>query len=182
VPQIQEFWNKLNPRERLTVWGALAVAVGWIIGLTASYGIGGGGLSLIGAIAVVVVLYLKYAPNQTITWPAPVPTIILVISAVVAIGALLTLLDMLRFLSLVGYGFVAGAILAGVVTAAGAVLMVWGAWQEYQLTAPAGSPGAPGSATPPPAPPAWTPPPPAPPAAPTMPPPAASDTDEPPPA
>lgn len=54
----------------------------------------------------------------------------------IAIGALLTLLDMLRLLGLVGYGFVAGAILAGVVTAAGAVLMLWGAWQEYQLTAP----------------------------------------------
>jgi hypothetical protein len=154
VAQIQEMWNKLNPRERLTAWGTLAVIIGWIIGLTASYGIGGGGLSLIGAIAVLVIFYLKYAPNQTVTWPAPVPTIVLVISAIVAIGALLTLLDMLRFLGLVGYGFVAGAILAGVVTAGGAVLMLWGAWQEYQLTAPATRPGS----TPPPAPPAPEPP------------------------
>jgi hypothetical protein len=181
VPQIREFWNKLNARERLTTWGALAVVVGWIIGLTASYGIGGGGLSLIGAIAVVVILYLKYAPNQTITWPAPVATIILVISAVVAIGALLTLLDMLRFLGLVGYGFVAGAILAGIVTAAGAALMVWGAWQEYQLTAPARTPGAPGTTAPPPAASTWTPPPPAAPTQTTQPP-AASDTDDRPPA
>jgi hypothetical protein len=65
------------------------------------------------------------------------------------VGALLTLLDMLRFLSLVGYGFVAGAILAGVVTAAGAAVMVWGAWQEYQLTATAVRPGSAGSVTPP---------------------------------
>ena len=136
MAQIQEIWGKFNPRERLSAWGALAIAIGWIIGLTASYGIGGGGLALIGAIVVLVILYLKYAPGQTITWPAPVATIILVISAIVAIGALLTLLDMLRLLGLVGYGFVAGAILAGVVTAAGAVLMLWGAWQEYQLTAP----------------------------------------------
>ncbi len=88
---------------------------------------------------MLVIFYLKYAPNQSVAWPAPVPTIILVISAIVAIGALLTLLDMLRFLGLVGYGFVAGAILAGVVTAVGAVLMLWGAWQEYQLSAPATS-------------------------------------------
>ena len=150
MAQIQEIWNKLNPRERLTAWGALAIAVGWLIGLTASYGIGGGGLSLIGAIVVVVILYLKYAPNQTITWPAPVATIILVISAIVALGALLTLLNMLQLLGLVGYGFVAGAILAGVVTAAGAVLMVWGAWQEYQLTAAAPAAGTSPAAPPPP--------------------------------
>jgi len=167
VAPIQEFWNKLNQRERLSAWGALAIAVGWIIGLTASYGIGGGGLSLIGAIAVLVILYLKYAPNQTITWPAPVPTIILVISAIVAVGALLTLLDMLRLLGLIGYGFVAGAVLAGIVTAAGAALMVWGAWQEYQLTAPATRMG---SSTPTP--------PPAPPGAATSQPPAAPDTDD----
>ena len=101
---------------------------------------------------VVVILYLKYAPNQTITWPAPVATIILVISAIVALGALLTLLNMLSLLGLAG-GFFAGAILAGLVTAAGAALMVWGAWQEYQLTAPAAKP-APGAATAPPPPPA----------------------------
>ncbi len=152
MAQIQEIWSKLNPRERLTAWGALAIAVGWIIGLTASYGIGGGGLSLIGAIAVLVILYLKYAPSQNITWPAPVATIILVISAIVAIGALLTLLDMLRLLGLVGYGFVAGAILAGIVTAAGAVLMLWGAWQEYQLTAAAPGTSSAAPTAPPPAP------------------------------
>ena len=156
MAQIQDIWGKFNARERLTAWGALAIAIGWIIGLTASYGIGGGGLSLIGAIAVLVILYLKYAPNQTITWPAPVATIILVISAIVAIGALLTLLDMLRLLGLVGYGFFAGAILAGVVTAVGAVLMLWGAWQEYQLTAAAPRPS---TGAPPPAPSATTQPP-----------------------
>jgi len=146
VAQIQMIWNKLNPRERLTAWGALAIGIGWLIGLTASYGIGGGGLSLIGAIVVLIILYLKYAPNQRVTWPAPIPTIILVITAIVALGALLTLLNMLQLLGLVGYGFVAGAILAGLVTAAGAVLMVWGAWQEYQLTV--ATPNTPGPSTP----------------------------------
>ena len=155
MAQIQDIWKKFNPRERMSAWGALGVAVGWIIGLTASYGVGGGGLALIGAIAVLVILYLKYAPGQTIAWPAPVSTIILVISAIVAVGALLTLLNMLQLLGLIGYGFFAGAILAGVVTAAGAALMLWGAWQEYQLTAaapgvrPAAPPAAP---APPPAP------------------------------
>ena len=178
MPQIQEIWSKFNPRERLSAWGALGIAVGWIIGLTASYGFGGGGLALIGAIVVLIILYLKYAPNQNMTWPAPVATIVLVISAIVALGALLTLLDMLRLLGLIGYGFVAGAVLAGIVTAAGAALMVWGAWQEYQLTAPGSAASA---VTPPPAQAAWATPPPAP-GADTVQPPSASDTDDLPPA
>jgi hypothetical protein len=161
VAQIQEIWTKLNPRERLSAWGALGIAVGWIIGLTASYGLGGNSVALIGAIAVVVILYLKYAPNQTITWPAPVPTIILVISAIVALGALLTLLNLLSFLGIAG-GFFAGAILASLVTAAGAVVMVWGAWQEYQLTAPATRMGSSAPTAPPAAPSAGTTQPPAP--------------------
>lgn len=136
MAQIQEMWTKLNPRERLSAWGALGIAVGWIVGLTASYGLGGNSLALIGAIAVVAIFYLKYAPNQTIAWPAPVPTIVLVISAIVALGAILTLLNLMSFLGIAG-GFFAGAILASLITAAGAVVMVWGAWQEYQLTAPA---------------------------------------------
>jgi len=160
VAQIQEIWNKLNPRERLTTWGALGIAVGWIIGLTASYGLGGNSLALIGAIAVVVILYLKYAPNQTIAWPAPVATIILVISAIVALGAILTLLNLVGFLGIAG-GFFFGAILASLVTAAGAVVMVWGAWQEYQLTTPTSRTTTMS----------------APPSAPTPQPPAASDTD-----
>jgi hypothetical protein len=136
VAQIQEMWKKLNPRERLSAQGAAVIAVGWLIGLTASYGIGGNSLALLGAIAVVVILYLKYAPNQTVTWPAPIPTIILVISAVAAFGALLTALNLVSSLGIAG-GLYLGALLASLVTAAGAVMMAWGAWQEYQLTAPA---------------------------------------------
>lgn len=180
VPQIQEIWNKFNSRERLTAIGALVVVLGWIISLVQAFGFGGDTIALVGAIVVLVILWLKYSPNQNITWPAPVPLIILGISAIVA---LLALIDLLRWLSLGGFGSFGAAILASIVTAVGAVLMVWGAWQEYQLTTPARTSGTPGSAPPPPAaPPAWTPPPPAPPAAPTMPAPGPSDTDDQPPA
>jgi hypothetical protein len=151
VAQFQEILGKLNPRERLSAWGALGIAVGWIVGLTASYGLGGNSLALIGAIAVVVIFYLKYAPNQTISWPAPVPTIVLVISGIVALGAVLTLLNLMSFLGIAG-GFFAGAILASLVTAIGALVMVWGAWQEYQLTAPAAAAGSSSPTMAPPAP------------------------------
>ncbi|HLQ47866.1 MAG TPA: hypothetical protein VK233_02755 [Candidatus Dormibacteraeota bacterium] len=170
MPQVQEVWNKLNSREKLTAWGALAVALGWIIGLAGSFGLGGNTIALLGAIAVLVILFLKYSPNQSITWPAPIPLINLAISAVVALLALLGLLQWLQLLG--GFGSVFGAaLIAAIVTAVGAGLMAWGSWQEYQLTKPA-TPASASSSTPPP--------PPAPPAAP--PPPSASDTDDLPPA
>jgi hypothetical protein len=171
VPQVQEVWNKLNPRERLTAIGALVVALGWIIGLAGSFGLGGNTIALLGAIAVLVILFLKYSPNQSITWPAPIPLINLAISAIVA---LLALLGLLQWLQLGGFGtFFGAALIAAIVTAVGAALMAWGSWQEYQLTKPA-TPASASSSTPPP--------PPAPPAAAPPPPPSASDTDDLPPA
>ena len=174
MPQVQEVWNKLNSREKLTAWGALAVALGWIIGLAGSFGLGGNTIALLGAIAVLVILFLKYSPNQSITWPAPIPLINLAISAIVA---LLALLGLVQWLQLAGFGsFLGAAIIAAIVTAVGAALMIWGSWQEYQLTKPATT-SAPASPPPPAAPP---------PATPAAPPPPAyeppSDTDDLPPA
>jgi hypothetical protein len=169
VPQVQEVWNKLNPRERLTAIGALVVALSWIVSL-AGYGVSAGTISLLGAIAVLVVFFLKYNPNQSVTWPAPIPTIVLAISGIVALLAAIDVLTSLRYLGLFGFGV---GIVALILEAVGAALMVWGAWQEYQLTKPATT-SASASSTPPP--------PPAPPAAPPPPPPSASDTDDLPPA
>ena len=54
-----------------------------------------GSIALIGAIAVLAILYLKYAPNQNIAWPIATSLLILAISVIVALAALLTLLDLL---------------------------------------------------------------------------------------
>jgi hypothetical protein len=132
VAPLQDVWNKFNPRERLSGIGAGLIIIGWILSLV-SYGIGAGTVALLGAIAVLAILYLKYAPNQNITWPAPTSLLILGISAVVA---LLVLVDLLRVLSILGL-FGATAILAILLEAAGAAVMVWGAWQEYQVEKPA---------------------------------------------
>jgi hypothetical protein len=172
VPQVQEVWNKLNPRERLTAIGALIVALSWIVSL-AGYGVSAGTISLVGAIAVLVVLYLKYNPNQSVTWPAPVPTIVLAISGLVALLAAIDVLTSLRYLGLFGFGV---GLIALILEAVGAALMAWGAWQEYQLTKPATSSTASSSGLPP------TTPPPAAPSAPTAPPTTPSDTDDLPPA
>jgi hypothetical protein len=175
VAQVQEVWNKLNPRERLTAWGALIVALSWIVSL-AGYGVSAGTISLLGAIAVLVVLYLKYSPNQSITWPAPIPTIVLGISGVVALLAAIDVLTSLRYLGLFGFGV---GIVALILEAIGAALMVWGAWQEYSLTKPAPTSG---SATSSSAPPAAAPPTPTTPTAPPPSAPSTSDTDDLPPA
>jgi hypothetical protein len=181
-----EVWNKFNPRERMIAIGALIVIVGWIVSLVSAFGIGGNTITLIGAIAVLVILYLKYAPNQNITWPAPVPLILLGISG---ISGLLALVSLLQWVSLLGgFASVFGlALISAVVTAVGAALMVWGSWQEYQLSpkttgttssAPGPAPTAPPPA--PPAPPSQAPSAPPPPATPAPPPIRPEDDDRPP--
>lgn len=175
VPQVQEVWNKLNPRERLTAIGAGLVVLAWVVGIVAR-GFGVNSLGLLGAIAVIVVLFLKYAPNMNITWPIPVPLITLGISAIVALFAVLTLIDWLGYIELLG----ATAIISFALYVIGAIIMLWGSWQEYQVEKPAmpnfSGMGSSSSAPPPAAPP------PAAPTAPAPPPTAPSDTDDLPPA
>jgi len=106
---VQEIWSKFNANERLAAIGAIVILVSFIIGLVSPYGIGASTIALLGALAVLAVLYLKYAPNQTITWPAPVPVILLAISGVVGL-------------------------LAVIGTVVGAAIMLWGSYQEWQST------------------------------------------------
>lgn len=119
------FYNKLNANERLVAIGAAIVIISWLVSLTSTFGFGVGSVPLIGAIAVLVIYYLKYSPTQSITWPMPVQTIVLVISA---IAALLALIGALPGLSSIASLY--GIALIGTVVGAG--LMAWGAWQEYQ--------------------------------------------------
>ncbi len=121
------FWNKLNANERLTSIGAIVVIVGFLVALAGSYGFGGSTIALLGAIAVLVIYFLKYSPTQSVTWPAPVPTIVLGISAIVAILAIIGALPSLGVL-----GGSALYTLGAVAEAVGGVIMTWGAWQDYQ--------------------------------------------------
>jgi hypothetical protein len=150
VAQIQEMWNKLNANERLVGYGAIIVLVSWIVGLVA-----GGGISygIITAILVLVIYWLKYAPNSSVNWPLPVPTLVLVITG---ISAVLVVLSVLPVLGL-GFFFYGGIwVLAFLADVVGVIVMVFGAWREYQASPKASAP--PSSAPPPSAPP---PPPPA---------------------
>lgn len=184
MAQVQVVWKSLNPRERLSAIGAGLIVLAWIVGLL-SYGAGASTVALLGAIAVLAIFYIKYTPTIKVTWPADVSLIVLGISAIVA---LIELIDLLRIFPALGYigSFAGGLIVTILLEVAGAAVMVWGAWQEYQLVKPATPDwmGGATSTTPPPAAPA-SPPPAAPPVAPPAAPPASSpvdNTDEAPPA
>ncbi|HEY0443939.1 MAG TPA: hypothetical protein VGC90_06940 [Candidatus Limnocylindrales bacterium] len=125
------FFNKLNAAERLAAIGAVIVIIAWLVTLVGGYGLGGSSITLLGAIAVLVIYFLKYSPTQNMTWPAPIQTIVLIISAIAAILALLAALSVIGLLGAFGGGL--GLYFLGLVaTAVGAVIMVWGAWQDYQ--------------------------------------------------
>ena len=101
---LNEILAKLTKNEKMIGIGAVVFLVGWLVGLllaSVSYaGIasvnvwnesGGTGLGMLGvlaAVAALVVIYLKYAPNMNITWPQPIPVILLVIAGVAGLVAL----------------------------------------------------------------------------------------------
>jgi len=150
---VQEWWRKLNANERFAAQGAIVVFIASLLG--------GGWISLLGAAAVLVIYWLKYAPNQSITWPAPIPLITLAISGIVGLLALVGLVGLLGVGGLFGPlggffgGFFIVALVGVIATAIGAALMVLGTWREYQAlprTTPP-TPPAPPTAQPPAAPP-----------------------------
>ncbi len=145
--QIQEMWNKLNANERMAAQGGVVVIVGWLLGLILNrFGFGADGFALIGAIVLFVLYYLKYAPNQTMTWPAPIQTIALVVSALVALSALVSVVTVGIFLGL--------GIIGAIVTLVGAAMMLLGTWNDYQAMPKTPSAPPPPPSAPPPPPPA----------------------------
>ena len=85
MAQVQEIWKQFNPRERLSAIGAGLIILGWIVGIF-SYGLGSSTIGLLGAIAVLAILYIKYSPTMNVSWPAPVSLLVLGISAIVALS------------------------------------------------------------------------------------------------
>jgi hypothetical protein len=136
VVVVQEIWAKFNANERLVGIGAVVIIVSWIVGLVGSYGFGTSIVALLGAIAALVVLYLKYSPTSNVTWPAPVPVILLTIGIVVGIVQLIALLQLLSLfgaLSLFG-GIFALYLIAAIGTIVGAAIMLWGSYQEWNAS------------------------------------------------
>ncbi len=126
-----EFFNKLNGGQRLAAIGAIVIIISWLVAIVAGGAFGIGVLPLLGAVAVLVIYYLQYSPNQHVNWPAPVPLLVLGIAAVVALLAVINALTWLSAIGLLGFGLL---MLVVIGTAVGAVIMAWGAWQDYQAT------------------------------------------------
>jgi hypothetical protein len=149
MPTVQEWWKKLNANERMVATGALITIVAWLIGVVT----GGSSLGFIAGLAVLIIYWLKYSPNQ-ITWPAPIQTIVLIVAGVSALFGVLGLITLLSFFGAFAFlgGFFLGAVIALILNAIGAVMMALGAWREYQAMPKAAPPAPP--AGPPPAPPA----------------------------
>ena len=123
---VQEFWKKLNANEKMVMYGAAIIVVAFVVGIVGSYGFGSASTDLIAAIAVAVIYWLKYSPNK-INWPAPVATIVLVISGIAALFAILAALG--------GVGLLFGFGLFGIsliINAIGCAVMAWWAYKEYQ--------------------------------------------------
>ena len=120
-----DFYNRLNANERLAAIGAAVLIIAWIIGVAVGYGFGASTIGLLGAIIVLAIYFLKYSPSQTISWPAPIPTIVLVVAA---IAGLLTVLNVVQFMAFLdGIEWI-----AAIASVVGAIVMVYGAWQDYQ--------------------------------------------------
>jgi hypothetical protein len=108
---LNEILAKLTKNEKLIGIGAVVVVVAWVVGLVTTnswYSASGaqtmGLLALVAAVVAIVVLYLKYAPNMNITWPAPLPVVLLGIAAVTGVVALIGLFQAFTYDPFGGYG------------------------------------------------------------------------------
>jgi hypothetical protein len=133
MAQVQEVWNKLNPRERFTTFGVGMVVVGFLLSVL-DYSAGGTTLSLLAALGVLVVFYLKYSPSSNVNWPAPVSTIALGLSVVALIAAAL---EVLRWVSFILNNLFGLWSFGTIIILVGTIVMVWQSWLEYQAAQPA---------------------------------------------
>jgi hypothetical protein len=153
---LQELWAKVGANQKFVAYGAVAVLVGWIVGqfiatssapgytilgtTVGGYSIswfssGNAGLfailGLVGAIAAVVVLYLKFAPSMNITWPMPFAQILLGISgAVLVCGVLVVLMQVSRGID----GAPVTMWLADLIFVGGGAAMAWFSYQDYLVS------------------------------------------------
>jgi hypothetical protein len=153
---LQELWAKVNSNQKFVAYGAVGVLVGWLVGqFIATVSIGGFSalgvtyagasysyfsagnaglfaiLGLVGAIAAVVVLYLKFAPSMNITWPMPFAQVLLGIAgATLVCGVLVVLMQF-------SYGLGNAPVtmwIADIIFVGGGAVMAWFAYQDYLVS------------------------------------------------
>jgi hypothetical protein len=153
---LNELWAKVSAREKLVVYGAALAVLGVLVGLilaTTSYG-GGSAyginipgvsinyftwdtagifvwLTLIAAIATLVVVYLHVAPNMNITWPMPYPQVLLGVAGATAALAILIVLGQLIRAGGFGPNPPIFMYVADVMVVAGGVLAAYAAYMDW---------------------------------------------------
>ncbi len=153
---LNELWAKVSAREKLVVYGAALAAVGVLVGMilgTKSYGGGSVAgynipgisvnyftaenagmfalLTLLAAIATLVVVYLHAAPNMNITWPMPYAQILLGAAGITAACAILIVL--MQLIRAGGFGPEPPIFMyvADVMVVAGGVLAAYAAYMDW---------------------------------------------------
>ena len=127
-----DFFNKLRGGERTAAIGAIVVVISALISVVTGFGMAV--IPLLGAIAVLAILYMQSSSTQSVAWPAPVPLILLAISAVTAVLAVVLVMPFLSVL-----GFLGIAMLALIALVIGSLVMIAGSWTEYQAMPKTGS-------------------------------------------
>jgi hypothetical protein len=135
---VNDIMSKINANERMVGIGAIVVIVGWVIGL-GSFGVGGGIFSIGAAVAALVLIYLKYAPNTNINWPAPVSLFLLICGGLCLLGGILSTLAMLAWLGIGVWGgfFAITWIIQPIALLVGGAIMTYAAYKEYTANKPA---------------------------------------------
>ena len=162
-------FSKLSSNDKLAAVGAVVAIVGSLV----SFGAGPYGV-LTGILMLIIVFLPQFSPTTKL--PGSQGSLMLIVGGVAGIGALLTLIAWLPYLTVFGGYFIGG--LAGIV---GGLLMGWASWKEFQSEGGKFNVGMASGPSTPPAPPAstYTPPPAAPMAPPPQEPMADSSEDQP---
>jgi hypothetical protein len=149
---LNELWAKVSANDRMVLYGAVAVLVGWLFGqFFATVNLCGGILQgacnfsyfsagdaglfailgLLAAIVTAVVIYLKVAPNVNISWPMPVVQVLLGLAAITLVCGVLVVLMQVRY----GLGDAPIAMwIADVIFVGGGAVMTWAAYQSWNAS------------------------------------------------
>jgi hypothetical protein len=124
----------------VTAIGAIVVVISGLLAMVSGFGTAI--IPVLGAIAALVVLYLSRSSTQSVSWPAPVPLVLLGISAVTAVLTVVLVMPFLSILALFGI-----AMLALIALVIGSLVMIAGSWQEYQAMSRTGAATSPSGGT-----------------------------------
>jgi hypothetical protein len=132
---LAQIWAKFDANEKLATYGSGLVILAFLLGIIFSGGLlgyGTGVIVLLGAIALPVIYYLKYAPDTKINWPAPVPLIAFGIGAIVGLIALIALIQMVQWFGWLSFNI--SWLIAPIVSILGCALMFWGTYKGWSAS------------------------------------------------